>query len=174
MNAKINKTLNVPHPAEAVWNLITDPYKIVACVPGASLVSRESETEYTGQVEFKVGPVKAKYDGKVSFLSIDAQAKKMSLKGMGLDSKGKGSAEMTMDMSLQPIETGTEVQLVMDINVTGMMAQFGSRLINDVSSNLLDQFGANLKAKLSGGEVDSDIHTGSIMGSVVKGLFGKS
>lgn len=172
MNAKINKTITVNQPLDTVWNLITDPEKIVSCVPGASLTSKESENEYKGQVEFKMGPVKAKYDGLATFLSRDATTHKMSLKGVGLESKGKGNAEMLMDAVLTEVDAGTAISLTMDINVSGMMAQFGSRLINDVSGQLLDQFGKNLEAKLSGGEVDKDVHTGSIIGSVVKGLFG--
>ncbi len=172
MNAKINKTIKVNQPIDTVWQLLIDPEKIVGCVPGASLTSKESENEYKGQVEFKMGPVKAKYDGLVTFLSRDADAKKMSLKGLGLESKGKGNAEMIMDAKLCPVDTSTEINLTMDINVSGMMAQFGSRLIHDVSSQLLDQFGKNLEAKLIGGEVDKDVHAGSILGSVVKGLLG--
>ncbi|MBK7372011.1 MAG: SRPBCC family protein [Saprospiraceae bacterium] len=171
MNAKIDKTIIVNHPINTVWELLINPEKIVSCVPGASLTSKESDTEYKGQVEFKMGPVKAKYDGLVTFLTRDAETKKLSLKGLGLESKGKGNAEMQMDAALNEVDAGTEISLTMDINVSGMMAQFGSRLINDVSNQLLDQFGKNLEAQLAGGEVDKDVHTGSIIGSVVKGLF---
>ena len=79
---------------------------------------------------------------------------------------------MSMDAELKSTTTGTDVTLNMDVSINGMLAQFGSRLINDVSSQLLDQFAENLKAKLTGGEVDSSIHTGSIVGSMVKGIFG--
>lgn len=173
MNAKINKTIKVNQPINTVWNLIIDPEKIVSCVPGASLTNKESDTDYKGQVEFKLGPVKAKYDGQVTFLSRDIATHKMSLKGVGLESKGKGNAEMIMDADLCESDGGgTEINLTMDVTISGMMAQFGSRLINDVTGQLLDQFGKNLEAKLTGGEVDKDVHTGSIIGSVVKGLFG--
>ena len=172
MNAKINKIIKVNQPIDTVWNLIIDPEKIVSCVPGASLTSKESDTDYKGQVEFKLGPVKAKYDGQVTFLSRDSASHKMSLKGVGLESKGKGNAEMIMDADLSEVaEGGTAINLSMDVSISGMMAQFGSRLINDVTGQLLDQFGKNLEAKLVGGEVDKDVHTGSIIGSVVKGLF---
>lgn len=172
MNAKINKIIKVNQPIDTVWNLIIDPEKIVSCVPGAALTSKESDTDYKGQVEFKLGPVKAKYDGQVTFLSRDSASHKMSLKGVGLESKGKGNAEMIMDADLSEVaEGGTAINLSMDVSISGMMAQFGSRLINDVTGQLLDQFGKNLEAKLVGGEVDKDVHTGSIIGSVVKGLF---
>jgi hypothetical protein len=53
-----------------------------------------------------------------------------------------------------------------------MLAQFGSRLINDVSNQVFDQFANNFKSKLSGGEVDSALHTGSLVGGMIKGIFG--
>ena len=96
----------------------------------------------------------------------------MSLKGTGVDEKGKGNAEMTMNGTLTEKEAGTtEVNVTMDISVTGMMAQFGSRLINDVSNNVFDQFVKNFKAQLDGKEFNNTLSAGSVVGSVVKGIF---
>ena len=54
-----------------------------------------------------------------------------------------------------------------------MLAQFGSRLINDVSNQVFEQFVNNFKARLSGGEVDNTLSAGSLAGTVIKGIFGK-
>jgi uncharacterized protein len=61
----------------------------------------------------------------------------------------------------------------MEVNVTGMMAQFGSRLINDASNQLFDQFAANFKKQLDGEKVDNTLSAGSMMSSMLKGMFGK-
>jgi len=61
----------------------------------------------------------------------------------------------------------------MEINVSGMLAQFGSRLINDVSNQVFDQFVNNFKTQLAGGEIDSTLSAGSLVGGVIKGIFGK-
>jgi len=63
--------------------------------------------------------------------------------------------------------------VTMDITIVGKLAQFGSRLINDVSDQLIGQFVDNFKSKLSGGEVDNDISAGSMLGTVAKSIFGK-
>jgi carbon monoxide dehydrogenase subunit G len=97
----------------------------------------------------------------------------MLLRGKGLDSKGKGNAEMTMNGSAVTTDEGTEVDFKMVVNIQGTLAQFGSRLINDVSAQLMDQFVDNFKKLLSGDEVDNSLKAGSMMGSVVKGLFKK-
>ncbi len=177
MTTSINKVFQVDHPIAEVWDNLTDPEKIVTCVPGASLTQKVDDNNYKGQVQLKFGPVKAGYEGLIHFVERDAAAKKMSLKGTGVDIKGKGGAEMTMKGQLTEKgagtgSPGTEVNVTMDLNITGMLAQFGSRLVNDVSNQVFDQFVENFKKKLAGGKVDNTLHAGSVVGGVIKGIFG--
>jgi len=102
----------------------------------------------------------------------------MVLKGRGLDSKGKGSADMIMNGVLTEENGKTHVNFSMDITIVGMLAQFGSRLINDVSDQLLNQFVKNFSNKLSGaggdtvGETDNSLNAGALAGTVVKSVLG--
>ena len=173
MTTSIDKNFTVLHPVDEVWNALTDPEKVVACVPGASLIEKVDEDNYKGKVQLKFGPVKAGYDGLITFTERNADAKKMSLKGTGVDDKGKGSAEMVMNGNLNEKDANnTEVNVTMSISVTGMLAQFGSRLIGDVSNNVFDQFVNNFQSLLNGKDVDNTLKAGAVMGSVVKGIFG--
>ncbi len=173
MTTSINKVFEVEHDIAEVWNNLTDPNKIVNCVPGASLTSQVDENNFKGKVQLKFGPVKAGYDGLITFTLRDSGAKKMSLKGLGVDEKGKGNAEMTMDCSLvEKAANLTQVSVSMDISITGMLAQFGSRLITDVSGSVFDQFVNNFKALLDGKPIDNTLNAGSVAGNLVKGIFG--
>lgn len=172
MTTTITKEFHVDHSIEDTWNNLTNPDKVVVCVPGASLTEKIDDNNFKGEVELKVGPVKAKYDGLITFLERDAGAKKMSLKGSGTDSKGKGGAEMIMNGQLTEKDGGTDVSVSMDLNITGMLAQFGSRLINDVSNQVFEQFVNNFKNQLEGKEVNSTLSAGSLMGGMMKGIFG--
>lgn len=174
MTTSINKDFTVEHPIEVVWYNLTDPTKIVNCVPGASLTEQVDDDNFKGKVSLKFGPVKAGYDGLITFTERDAEIKKMALKGMGVDEKGKGNAEMVMVGTLTETAPGTTaVNVTMDISVTGMLAQFGSRLINDVSNSVFDQFVQNFKNQLDGKEAgDNSLSAGTVMGSMVKGIFG--
>ena len=96
----------------------------------------------------------------------------MVLVGKGVDSKGKGSADMTMNGSLIEKDGATSVKFIMDISISGMLAQFGARLIKDVSDQLLGQFVNNFKDKLSGKEIDNTMTGSSMMGSVLKSTIG--
>ncbi|MDP4264586.1 MAG: SRPBCC family protein [Bacteroidota bacterium] len=172
MNTTITKSFHVEHSIGDVWANLTNPEKVVVCVPGASLTQKIDDNNYKGEVELKFGPVKARYGGLITFTERDAAAHKMTLKGTGTDTKGKGGAEMGMTGKLSEKDGGTDVDVSMEVSVTGMLAQFGSRLINDVSNHVFDQFVSNFKAQLSGQEVDTSLHTGSMVGSVIKGIFG--
>jgi len=105
-------------------------------------------------------------------VELDSSAYRIVMSGKGLDSKGKGSADMIMNGDLQSSDKGTNVNFKMTVNIVGTIAQFGSRLINDVSDQLLKQFVANFKAQLAGQEFDNNLNAGSMMGSVLKSKIG--
>ena len=173
MEATITKKFSLEAPIEQVWKSLSNPKEISGCVPGATITDQIDDKNYKGEVTLKFGPIKTKYDGEITIAEMDNDAHKMLLRGKGLDSKGKGNAEMTMNGSAVTRDEGTEVDFKMVVNIQGTLAQFGSRLINDVSAQLMDQFVDNFKNLLSGAEVDNSLKAGSVMGSVVKGLFKK-
>ena len=178
MKTTIEKEFDVQEPIAKVWEYLSDPTKIVECVPGATLTEKIDDKNYKGQVTSSFGPVKASYNGEIQITEMDAATRKMALVGKGLDSKGKGSADMLMNGSLIEKDGGTSVKFTMEISISGMLAQFGSRLIKDVSESLLNQFVDNFKAKLAGEQVTNEMSATSMMGTVLKstlgGIFGGS
>lgn len=172
MRTTINKNFHVEQPIDKVWDFLADPHRIVTCVPGASLTEEIDSDNYKGEVTLKFGPVKAKYAGQITFIERNVESRKMHLKGKGLDSKGKGSADMVMHGELTENNGGTDVAYSMEVAVTGMLAQFGSRLIQDVSNSVFNQFVNNFKSKLAGEEVDNTMNAGSMIGTVVKSTIG--
>jgi len=172
MNTNITKEFDIEQPIDVVWKSLADPTEIVVCVPGAAITEKIDDKNYKGEVVTKFGPIKAAYAGDIEIVELDEANKKMVLKGRGLDSKGKGSADMIMNGTLSEVDGKTHVVFNMDITIVGMLAQFGSRLINDVSDQLLDQFVQNFNTKLSGGEVDNTMNAGSMLGTVAKSIFG--
>lgn len=149
MNTLIEKEFDIEQPIDLVWASLSDPPEIVVCVPGAAITEKVDDKNYKGEVVTKFGPIKAKYAGDIEIVELDAVNKKMVLKGRGLDSKGKGSADMIMNGTLTEVGGKTNVKFSMDISIVGMLAQFGSRLINDVSDQLLNEFIVNFKNKLA-------------------------
>ncbi len=155
MKTTINKIFQVEEPIQRVWEYLSDPTKIVTCVPGASLTEKIDDRNFKGKVSLKFGPVKAAYDGEVTIEELDIANRSMVLKGKGVDTKGKGSADMVMNGVLREIDGGTEINYSMEVSVIGMLAQFGSRLIADVADQLVSQFVQNFKDKLKA-DIPSD------------------
>lgn len=170
MKTNITKVFHVNEPIQKVWMNLSNPREVVECVPGASLTEEVDDKNFKGEVTTKFGPVKVKYNGDIEILELDEANYTMRLKGRGLDSKGKGSADMAMVGKLTEKDGGTEVDFNMEISIVGMLAQFGSRLINDVSNLLINQFVDNFSKKLEGQEFEAaqEVSAGDIAG----GLFG--
>ena len=172
MEAVIEKSFEIEEPIDKVWANLSNPMEVASCVPGAAITQQIDDTHYKGEVTLKFGPIKAQFDGDIQMVELDSSAYRIVMRGKGLDSKGKGSADMIMNGDLQSSEKGTSVNFKMTVNIVGTIAQFGSRLINDVSDQLLKQFIANFKAQLAGQEFDNNLNAGSMMGSVLKSKIG--
>ena len=171
MTTTITRSFEAEEPIHHVWKSITNPEKLVNCLPGASLTETIDEDNYKGAVSIKFGPIKAAYDGLITFEERNADTKKLKMVGKGVDVKGKGSADMVMNCQLAESGTGTKVDYTIDIAVTGKLAQFGSRLINDVTNTIFDQFTNNFKEQLAGEEVDNTLSASSMTGTVVMSFW---
>ena len=172
MEAVIEKSFEIEEPIDKVWANLRNPMEVASCVPGAAITQKIDDTHFKGEVTLKFGPIKAQFDGDIEVVELDNSAYRIVMGGKGLDSKGKGSADMIMNGDLQSSDKGTNVNFEMTVNIVGTIAQFGSRLINDVSDQLLKQFVANFKAQLAGQEFDNNLNAGSMMGSVLKSKIG--
>jgi carbon monoxide dehydrogenase subunit G len=150
MKVKIDKTFQVEASIEQAWALLSDPKKVVSCVPGAKITETIDERNYKGAVLMKVGPVVTDFKGDIEIATLDEDNHELVLKGNGKDAKGKGSATMTMTGRLRTAEGGaTEVLNTMEVTVVGRLAQFGTRLMEDVSNRMFDQFVTCFQQKLS-------------------------
>jgi carbon monoxide dehydrogenase subunit G len=150
MGMEITKTFVVQAPAAAVWDFLTDPYKVASCLPGAAITEKVDDSTYTGTMTLKVGPVTASYRGKMRFERLDAAAMEADLAASGQETKGKGGADMRMKsrvVAKGPEET--EVTVVSDVNVMGVLAQFGRGMIQDVSDQLFQKFSDGMRRQLA-------------------------
>jgi len=149
MALKIEKTFQVSEPAEKVWAILSDPRKVATCVPGAQITGQVDEKTYQGAISVKVGPSVTNYKGDVQIVRLDAPAHEIEILGKGQDVRGRGSASMKMTGRLRALpDGGTEVASVSEVNIVGILAQMGSRVIAEVSNIMFDQFVKNFQALL--------------------------
>jgi carbon monoxide dehydrogenase subunit G len=149
MGMQIEKSFVVQAPAAAVWDFLTDPYKVASCLPGAAITEKVDDQNYAGTITVKVGPVTANYRGKMRFDRLDAAAGEADIVASGQETRGKGGADMRMKSRVVERAPGeTEVKVVSDVNVVGILAQFGRGMIQDVSDQLFQKFTDAMRREL--------------------------
>jgi carbon monoxide dehydrogenase subunit G len=149
MALRIDKTFSVQAAWGSVWAFLTDPYRVARCLPGAQVTEQLDDKTYAGTVTVKVGPVTATYKGKLRFERLDAAERTAELVASGQDVRGKGGAEVRMTSRLAEQASGaTEVAVSSDVNVTGMLAQFGRGMIDDVGDQMFQKFTEAVRAEL--------------------------
>ena len=117
------------------------------CIPGCEEIHQDSPTTMTAKVVQKIGPVKARFDGAIELLNIEAPAS-YTIKGEGqggVAGFAKGSADVTLE------EDGDETVLRYEARaqVGGKLARLGSRLIDATAKKVATQFFNNFQQHLN-------------------------
>ena len=148
---RIEKTFQVKEPLDKVWDFLSDPRKVAVCVPGAQIIEQVDEKTYKGAISVKVGPSVTDYKGEVTIVRLDPQNHEIEILGKGQDVRGRGSASMKMTGKLRPLDDGgTAVTSISELNVVGILAQMGSRVITEVSNIMFAEFTRNFQTHLEG------------------------
>ena len=149
MAFEIAKTFTVKAPSSAVWAFLTDPEQVAKCLPGAAVTGKLDDKTWQGTMTVKVGPVQSSYKGKVTFEKLDAAARSAEIVAQGMDVRGKGGADLRLTSSLvEKAPNETEVTTVSRVNVTGILAQMGRGMIQDVSDQMFQIFSQNMRNEL--------------------------
>ena len=149
MALEINKTFIVRAAPAEVWAFLLDVPRAARCMPGAAIGERLDDRTYAGTMTVKVGPVTANYKGKLVFERLDEAARTAEIVATGQDVRGKGGADMRMTGSLREVAPGeTEVTAVSRVNISGILAQMGRGMIQDVSEQLFQMFSQRMRAEL--------------------------
>ena len=164
MAVQIENKVQVSEPIQKVWAFLSDPRKVATCVPGAKITEQVDEKTYNGTISVKVGPTVSEYSGELQILRIDPENHEIELLGKGRDVRGRGSASMKMTGKLRVVDGGiTEMTSVSEVNLIGIVAQMGARVITEVSNVMFGQFTKNLQARLQQPEGASDAPGGEVL-----------
>ena len=149
MALEINKTFIVRAAPAEVWAFLLDVPRAARCMPGAAIGERLDDRTYAGTMTVKVGPITANYKGKLVFERLDDAARTAEIVATGQDVRGKGGADMRMTGSVREVAPGeTEVTAVSRVNISGILAQMGRGMIQDVSEQLFQMFSQRMSAEL--------------------------
>ncbi|HEY0166451.1 MAG TPA: SRPBCC family protein [Jatrophihabitans sp.] len=145
---RLTHDFTVPADIDRAWEVLLDIELIAPCMPGAALETVDGD-DFTGTVKVRLGPIGLTYKGKASFIEKDAAGRRAVIDAQGKDARGNGTAKAIITATLTSQGSGTAVNVVTDLNITGKPAQFGRGVMVDVGNKLIGQFADCLAGKLS-------------------------
>lgn len=136
MDMQASRLLNVTQ--QQAWDALNDPEVLKACIPGCDKVEASGENQYAIGMALKIGPVSARFSGKITLQDIQPpQSYTLRFEGQGGPAGfGKGDAQVT----LTPSEQGTLLAYTVHASVGGKVAQLGQRLIDGAAKSMAEDF----------------------------------
>lgn len=139
---KIEGTQTINAPRERVFDALTDPTILQRCIPGCEQLEKTGDNQYNAKLSAGVGPVKGIFNATVSLTELHRpEHYKLSVDGKGQPGFVKGSGELNL------VESGaaTEVNYSGEVNVGGLLASVGQRMIQAAANMLSGKFFAALE-----------------------------
>ncbi|MBX6328808.1 MAG: carbon monoxide dehydrogenase subunit G [Pseudolabrys sp.] len=134
---------------EIVYGKLNDPDVLKACIPGCEELTKSSDTEFQAVATTKIGPVKARFRGKVHLTDLDPpNGYKISGEG---DGGVAGFAKGGATVRLTEKDGGTLLTYHVEAQIGGKLAQLGQRLINGAAKKLADEFFQKFAATVASG-----------------------
>ncbi|MBU6498650.1 MAG: carbon monoxide dehydrogenase subunit G [Rhodospirillales bacterium] len=140
---------------EKVWAALNDPDILKAAIPGCETLVKESDSDLRATASVKIGPIAAKFAGKVQLLDLDPpNSYRIAGEGQGgVAGFAKGGATVTLTAD------GADTVLAYDVKaqVGGKIAQLGARLIDATAKQMADAFFDRFAAQLAPAEAGAPL-----------------
>lgn len=128
----------IPAPREKVWAALNDPETLRTSIPGCETLERLEDNSLKATASVKVGPISAKFAGKVQLLDLDPpNSYRIEGEGQGgVAGFAKGGAVVKL------VSDGVDTILSYEVKaqVGGKIAQLGARLIDATAKQMADAF----------------------------------
>ena len=123
---------------QQAWDALNDPAVLKTCIPGCDKVELVGDNQYAIGMALKIGPVSAKFSGKITLSDIKPPTSyKINFEGQGGPAGfGKGDSAVT----LTPNADGCELAYTVHASVGGKIAQLGQRLIDGAAKSMAEDF----------------------------------
>lgn len=128
----------IPASRETVWEALNDPDILKQSIPGCEEMEKTEDGGFAAKVTAKVGPVRAKFSGKVELTDMDPP-NGYTISGQGTGGAA-GFAKGSAKVNLAEDSGATILTYTVDASVGGKLAQIGSRLIDATAKKMADDF----------------------------------
>ena len=138
----------IPASQEETWRALNDPAVLKDCVPGCEAIDRVSDNEYAVQLTARVGPVSAKFRGKLAISNLrPPHSYSIAFEGQGgVAGFAKGGADVTLK---REGDDATVLGYQVRASVGGKLAQIGSRLVDAAAQKVANDFFAAFNEKMA-------------------------
>jgi uncharacterized protein len=141
---KIEGSQKIDAPRDRIFAALVDPAILQKCIPGCEQMEKTGENQYKARLTAGVGPVKGVFTATVSLQDIVAtEHYKLVVEGKGQPGFVKGSGEL----NLKDDGGATEIQYTGEVNVGGLIASVGQRMIQATANMLAARFFKSLEAE---------------------------
>jgi carbon monoxide dehydrogenase subunit G len=152
---RFSNEISVDAPPDELFEFMSDPEKVVTCLPGASVDGRDGD-DWRGAMNMKVGPIKASYKGTLRFLELDPDARRAVMRARADESSGQGQAEARIVSQIEEGDGASRIRMETDLQIRGKVAQFGSGAMEKVAGRMLERFADNVEDAIKGGGVPAE------------------
>lgn len=145
---EMSSTRVVAAPPATVWAALNDPEVLKACIPGCETFERVSDTEWRAVVAAKVGPVSARFTGRMQLADLDPpNGYTLKFEGQG---GAAGFANGEAKVGLSPADgRATSLAYTAKAQIGGKLAQIGSRLVDGAAAKMADEFFERFAARVA-------------------------
>jgi uncharacterized protein len=141
---KIEGTQKIDAPRERIFTALVDPAVLQKCIPGCEQMEKTAENQYNARLTAGVGPVKGVFTATVSLQEIvPPEHYKLVVEGKGQPGFVKGSGEL----NLKDDGGSTLIEYTGEVNVGGLIASVGQRMIQATAKMLAGRFFKALEAE---------------------------
>src|ERR1700726_926933 len=146
----MNGEVQLPAARELVWAKLNDTEALKASIPGCETLEKLSDNEFQAVATNKIGPVKARFKGKVRLSDLDPPNGYRN-SGRGIGGFG-GLAKGGATVALSDKDGGTLLTYNVEAQIGGKLAQLGQRLIAGAAKKMADEFFEKFAANVAAGE----------------------
>jgi carbon monoxide dehydrogenase subunit G len=134
---KLEGSYDMPVPRQRVWEAFLDPEQLRQAIPGCEKLEAVGNDEYKATMKIGVGAVKGTFEGKVRLSDKKPpDSYRLAVEGSG----GPGFIRGDTVITLSDADGGTRVSFSADVQVGGLIAGVGQRMLGGVSKMMADQF----------------------------------
>jgi carbon monoxide dehydrogenase subunit G len=148
---EVNERIEVPSAPPAVWSVLSDPHKVVECVPGAALGEKQEDGSYDATLTVKFGPAKVSFRARFA-LELDAAAMSGRVLARGRDDQGgtKIRSTMTFKVVEQTEPPGSVIPIDAQVEIGGRLATLIEGGATLVVKRMTKEFTERLAARCAG------------------------